>query len=95
MVLAIKTIFIHSPESFNTSQLSLLPDPLSNPNFTEDFMAYIPQDEWNHFMVSSVSVAFYYLAKKLFTKLYGYLWAQSYSLQIGYCMCHDEAYSYV
>ena len=55
MVLAIKTLFIHSPDSFDTSKLSLFPDPLSNPNFTDDFMAYIPQDEWNHFMASSVS----------------------------------------
>ena len=55
MVLAIKTLFIHSLDSFDTSKLSLFPDPLSNPNFTDDFMAYIPQDEWNHFMASSVS----------------------------------------
>ena len=56
MVLAIKTLFIHSPDSFDTSKLSSLPDPLSNPNFTDDFMAYIPQDEWNHFMASLVSL---------------------------------------
>ena len=54
LVLAIKTLFIHSPDSFDTSKLSLLPDPLSNPNFTDDFMTYILQDEWNHFMAYSV-----------------------------------------
>lgn len=57
MVLAIKTFFIHSPDSFDISNLSLLPDPLSNPNFTEDFMVYTAQDEWNHFMATSVSKA--------------------------------------
>ena len=55
IVLAIKTLFIHSPSSFDTSILSQLPDPMSNPNFIDDFMAYISQEEWNKFMASSVS----------------------------------------
>jgi len=60
MVLAIKTLFIHSPDSFDTSKLLMLPDPLSNPNFIEEFLAYYPQDEWNQFMASSVSLIYSY-----------------------------------
>ena len=56
MVLAIKTIFIHSPGTLDTSLLSRLPDPLSNPNFINDFMSYVSQDEWSEFMASSVSL---------------------------------------
>lgn len=55
MVLAIKTLFIYSPNSFDTSKLLMLPDPLSNPNFIEEFLVYFPQDEWNQFMASLVS----------------------------------------